>query len=69
MPLPPQELIGTDLAVAEFHTDLARDPVVVAKLDRGGIISYRRSDGRYVHTLNSPDGFERKLQQLGISLT
>ena len=27
---------------------------------------YRRDDGRYLHTLNTPDGFERKLRQLGI---
>ena len=46
----------------------AEDPVVVAVFEDGGLISYRKPNGTYVHTLNSRDGFERKLQQLGIEL-
>jgi hypothetical protein len=46
----------------------ARDPVVVGRLDQGGLISYQRRDGTYVHTLNTQAGFERKLRQLGIML-
>ena len=65
----PAELIGTRGAVVEFQPSQARDPVIVGRLDRGGLISYRRNDGRYVHTLNSPEGFDRKLEQLGITLT
>jgi len=46
----------------------ARDTVLVAPLDRGGVISYQRADGSFVHTLNTPEGFARKLAQLGIIL-
>lgn len=67
--VPPADLLGPQTEVAEFQTSEARDPVIVGKLDRGGLISYRRGDGRYVHTLNSAEGFARKLQQLGVTLT
>jgi hypothetical protein len=52
----------------EFRVRLAKDPVVVAAFAAGGgLISYRRSDGTFVHTLNTPQGFMRKLAQLGIA--
>lgn len=54
----------------EFRVSQAKDPViVVAFAAGGGLISYRRSDNTYVHTLNTPDGFVRKLAQLGIRLS
>jgi hypothetical protein len=63
-----EQLIGNKIAAPEFRTDRARDPVVVVKLQDGGVISYKKPDGKYVHTLNTQEGFERKLVQLGISL-
>lgn len=62
------ELAGGDIEVSEFHVEAAKDTVMVARLNQGGIISYRRADGSLLHTLNTAEGFERKLQQLGISL-
>lgn len=62
----PAAVAGTDAPVHEHRIPSARDPVVVVPLVDGGIISYRRMDGRYVHTLNTPEGFSRKLSQLGI---
>jgi hypothetical protein len=64
--VPPAELVRTGVTVTEHVPAAARDPVVVARLDDGGLISYRRPDGTYLHTLNTREGFERKLQQLGI---
>lgn len=52
----------------ERRVDGARDVVVIAQFDDGGLIAYRRADGRYRHTLNTAAGFERKLRQLGFSL-
>jgi len=37
-------------------------------MDRGGLISYRQTNERYLHTLNNAEGFERKLASLGIEL-
>src|SRR5688572_12704373 len=65
-PLPPAEFVRTGVTVTEHLPPTARDPVVVARLDDGGLISYRRPDGTYLHTLNTREGFERKLRQLGI---
>ena len=66
--LPPKALLGPDAELFEFDVEAARDKVVVAQLDEGGLISYKRADGTYLHTLNSAEGFSRKLLQLGIVL-
>jgi hypothetical protein len=63
-----EAIAGREIEVTEYRTDAAKDPVLVAPLDRGGIISYRRQDGALVHTLNTEEGFERKLKQLGIEV-
>ena len=44
----------------------ARDPVLVVEFEGGGPISYLREDGTLMHTLNTSEGFRRKLRQLGI---
>jgi hypothetical protein len=65
----PEELLAGDAEISEHRPAAARDPVLVAPLQGGGLISYRRSDGSWVHTLNDADGFRRKLDQLGIPVT
>ena len=65
-PLSPAALLGPQHPLDEYRTIHARDPIIVAKITGGGLISYRRSDGTYVHTLNTPEGFQRKLEQLEI---
>jgi hypothetical protein len=64
----PAALVGADAPLARFTVAAARDPVLVAALAGGGLISYARPDGSWVHTLNTPAGFARKLAQLGIAL-
>jgi hypothetical protein len=63
-----EDLIGDQYETGEYEVSAVRDVVVVAALDEGGIISYKRADGSLLHTLNTPEGFERKLRQLGINL-
>jgi len=63
--LRPQEIAGEEIPTERFQTPAAPDPVVVAPLEAGGLISYEKPDGTYVHTLNTPEGFERKLNTLG----
>jgi hypothetical protein len=67
--LRPEELLGPDCEPKEFRVAGALDVIVVAQFVGGGLISYRKADGTYLHTLNTEEGFERKLAQLGISLT
>ena len=64
--LPIERLVGPSVVVTRFSIDTAPDEVLVVPLDWGGLISYKRLNGTYLHTLNDPDGFARKLRQLGI---
>lgn len=61
------EQLAPGHAAREHRVAAARDPVAVVKFNGGGLISYRKPDGRYLHTLNTEEGFRRKLEQLGIS--
>ena len=62
----PEEMVGAGVELSEFRVEGARDPVVVGRFSGGGLISYRKEDGTYLHTLNTVAGFERKLTQLGV---
>lgn len=66
----PYEVIETDLyPLQEFTTEKNRDPVqVIVFPDGGGLLTYVKSDGRYVHTLNTPSGLVRKSTALGLNL-
>jgi hypothetical protein len=65
--LSPRTLVGPEVELHEFNVPAARDTVVVARFGHdGGLISYKRANGTFVHTLNDADGFARKLAQLGI---
>ena len=63
-----EALLGPEAQAIEFRVEAAKDAVLVVRLDRGGVISYKRDDGSFLHTLNTEEGFERKLKQLGIDL-
>lgn len=62
------ELLGADASIKRAHSPKARDTVWIASLEEGGVISYSRLDGSWLHTLNTQEGFERKLRQLEIDL-
>jgi hypothetical protein len=64
--LPVAALAGGGVTVQVHRVPAARDEVHIARFTDGGIISYLRPDGTYVHTLNTAAGFSRKLSQLGI---
>jgi hypothetical protein len=57
------DLLGEVVNIQEFRSRKARDVVCVVCLDDGGMISYHRSDGTWLHTLNTTEGFRRKLDQ------
>ncbi len=66
--LSPGQLAQVEYDPAEFHVEGAKDVVLVLVLEGGGLITYSRPDGSYLHTLNDGLGFRRKLEQLGIVL-
>jgi hypothetical protein len=65
--LPIAVLLGCEAPVTSHDIPAARDRVLVARLRDGGVISYLRANGTCLHTLNTADGFDRKLRQLGIA--
>lgn len=67
--LKPVEIIEKDLPVFEFRIDAVPDTILIVKFINGGLISYRKNDGSFLHTLNNTDGFTRKLKQLKIQFT
>ena len=68
-PLSFETLLGMPCSPQAFSSPGAKDRVLVWSLQDGGLISYEQPDGHFIHTLNTPDGFGRKLGQLGITLS
>ena len=66
MATPPEEIVPGAIRGSEHVCVAARDPVIVTPCEDGGLISYRKANGMFLHTLNTREGFERKLGQLGI---
>jgi hypothetical protein len=64
----PRAFAGPEARITEHVVPAARDKVVVTWLAGWGLISYARADGTWLHTLNTPEGFVRKLADLGIPL-
>lgn len=62
---PPEDIVPGATG-SEHACGTAKDPVIVTPFEDGGLISYRKADGLFLHTLNTREGFERKLRQLGI---
>ena len=60
------DLLGVDASIQKAHSLKARDTIWIACIEDGGVISYSRPDGSWLHTLNTKEGFERKLKQLEI---
>jgi protein-tyrosine phosphatase len=52
--------------ISRFRVEKAKGLVLVVGIEGGGLISYARPDGTYIHTLNTEDDFQRKLEHLGI---
>lgn len=63
---PPAIMVPGANAGSEYVSVSARNAVIVTPFDDGGLISYRKADGMFLHTLNTREGLERKLRQLGI---
>ena len=67
-PISFEVLLACSCVPQAFSSPAAKDSVLVVPLEDCGLISYRQPDGRVIHTLNTPEGFSRKLQQLEITL-
>ena len=59
-----EELAGPASPASPLTSKMAPDPIVIVQLADGGLISYVKPDGRWLHTLATPEAFERKCRQL-----
>ena len=64
--MPPEEIVPGGKRGSKHVIAATRDPVIVTPLDDGGLISYCKGEGMFLHTLNTREGFERKIRQLGL---
>lgn len=67
--MPPRALAGEAAEVRVFRRATSQDPIHVVPIAGGGLISYQKSSGLFIHTLNDSEGFVRKVRDLGIQLT
>lgn len=66
-PQPPvAELLGADVPLRTVESVASPDLIVLAEFEDGGLISYKRGDGTWVHTLNTLARYRRRLWELGI---
>jgi hypothetical protein len=66
-PIPPETLVGGGAVARILRSPHAADPIELVMLVDGAVLSYRKPDGHYVHTLNTSDGLARKLAQLELT--
>lgn len=64
--IPLSELTGENNRYTLYKSEKTKDPFYVIPIGNGGIISYVKKEGFLIHTLNSEEGFKRKLEDLGI---
>jgi hypothetical protein len=64
--LAPAELLDETVHVLEYRVPGTPDALLLTAFVGGGVISYRKPDGSYVHTLSTSEGLVRRLQRLGI---
>jgi hypothetical protein len=65
----PTTILDNQVPVEIFASEVCRDRVHVAKFLDGGLLSYEKSDGTFVHTLNNLSGLARKMKHLNIQFT
>jgi len=62
-----EQLSGRPCSPTSHESPAAPDQILVLPLPDGGLITYLKPAGHLLHTLNTPEGFIRKLRQLGLT--
>jgi hypothetical protein len=62
----PNEILNNKVSIQIFSSEICRDRIHIGKLLDGGLLSYEKSDGTFVHTLNNISGLNRKMNHLNI---
>ncbi|UJR32425.1 hypothetical protein I4U23_019887 [Adineta vaga] len=62
----PNEFLNNQTSIHIFTSEMCPDRIHIGKFINGGLLSYEKSDGTYVHTLNNSSGLTRKMNHLNI---
>ncbi|CAF1005644.1 unnamed protein product [Adineta ricciae] len=63
---PGRYVLNNQILIQIFTSEICRDAIHIGKFTDGGLLSYGKSDGTYVHTLNNSSGLTRKMNHLNI---
>lgn len=63
-PLRIVDMVGSGVEIQSYERSPEKDNVHVAEIEDGGLISYEKDNGLFIHTLNDSEGFRRKLRDL-----
>lgn len=61
-----EKLLNENVKVNSLKSENAPDEVLIVRFKDGGLISYKKSDNTFIHTLNNEEGFKKKVQMLKI---
>lgn len=64
--IPPNEFLNNQIRIEIFNSDVCPDRIHIGQFVDGGLLSYEKSDGTFVHTLNNISGLKRKMNHLCI---
>jgi hypothetical protein len=62
----PHAFLDEQVPIESFTSEICRDRVLIGKLVDGALLSYEKSDGTFIHTLNNLSGLQRKMNHLNI---
>ena len=62
----PNEILNDQVSIQIFNSQICQDRIHIGKFVDGGLLSYEKSDGTFVHTLNNTSGLNRKMNHLNI---
>ncbi|MCD9185116.1 MAG: hypothetical protein LUM44_01685 [Pyrinomonadaceae bacterium] len=63
--IPIEKLSESKNPAVEILTEIVPDKVLTIEFeDGGGLISYVKDDGKFIHTLSTKEGFARKINHL-----
>ncbi|CAF0927136.1 unnamed protein product [Adineta steineri] len=62
----PSEILNNKISIQIFDSEICRDRIHIGKFIDGGLLSYEKSDGTFVHTLNNISGLTRKMNHLNV---
>lgn len=62
--LTPAHVVGAAVPIETFDADETPDRIALARFPGGGLLSFGKPDGTWIHALNTESGLSRRLARL-----